>query len=411
MTKFKRILYLGSYQDEAIIKERGLSSHNAAGSNRMMRLSEALGYMKYRPVILSPAISLRSGKAGGPFLLPARVRRKGKVIIVHAPAINVFGLNILTTFFFQAMTMARIRRRGTQANIVYNYSPTYFLLALWLRLSSRVPLLNNIEDIAVPRWSDWSKDSEARPVQQGVFWVCQYLVARVCDGYIVPTRRFLDFLPRKRATEIVTGCISVPEQLGTGAVTEKIRVMFAGKIEREHGIVQFIEALELLDKSPEAKRFEVDITGAGHMSDWVAERVKGIQHLTVRQHGFVSAEAYRNILSSVHVCAALQDPTGRYSDLKTPSKLYEFFGSGKAVISTDVGDIKELPSKTIIIIDKLDPNELYSQFRQLAVTPDRITAIQHNAYQHAVEEFAYPNVGRRLLDLLKVAQHARSGTA
>ena len=81
-----RVLYLGSFLDEAIVAERGLRSHNAAGSNRMARLARALRSAGFRPILLSPATIARARRKGGALLHPARIRRSGGVVIIHAPA-------------------------------------------------------------------------------------------------------------------------------------------------------------------------------------------------------------------------------------------------------------------------------------------------------------------------------------
>lgn len=395
-----RVLYLGSFLDEAIVAERGLRSHNAAGSNRMQRLSQALRRAGFRPILLSPATSLRAVRKGGPWLHPARVRRRGGMAVVHAPALNVIGLNMLTAPFFQLAVMRRIRRRPLKGGIVYNFSPGLVLLTAWLAMTSGLRIVNNVEDVSVPVLSDWSRGSEARPVQQLVFWLCMHLVARMSDAYLVPTRRFLSYLPRKTSVEVVTGCIDIPSQADDVPAPPPLRVLYAGKVEREHGIVQFVEALEMLDRTGAATRLRADISGAGPMSDWVAGRLATLRSLPVTQHGFVSRAEYAELLGAAHVCVVLQDPDGRYADFKTPSKIYEFLGHGKAVITTPVGDVGELPRDALVLLGDLSAKEIAAHLDRLATGPERVAELQHNAGTHAVEAFSYETVGRRLGRLL-----------
>ena len=119
-----------------------------------------------------------------------------------------------------------------------------------------------------------------------------HLVARMSNAYLVPTQRFLSYLPRKRAVEVVTGCIDIPPRADDFAIPPPLRVLYAGKIEREHGIVQFVEVLETLDVTPAAARLEADISGAGPMSDWVAGRLGRLTRIEARQHGFVTSAQY-----------------------------------------------------------------------------------------------------------------------
>lgn len=396
----KRILYLGSFLDEAIVAERGLRSHNAAGSNRIKRLSQALRRAGLRPIVLSPAISMRAVRKGGPWLHPARVRRHSGVAVVHAPALNVIGLNMLTAPLFQLAVMRRVLRRPLAGSIVYNFSPGLVLLTAWLAAMSGGRIVNNVEDVSVPSLSDWSRRTEARPVQQLVFWLCMHLVARMADAYLVPTRRFLSYLPKKHAAEVVTGCIAIPPAQ-VRPVPPPLRVLYAGKIEREHGIVQFVEALEAIDHTEAAARLQADISGAGPMSAWVAGRLGGLTRLAARQHGFVTSAQYAALLDQAHVCVALQDPGGRYAEFKTPSKIYEFLGHGKAVIATRVGDIGELPADALILLDGLSAGEIACHLDRLAAAPGRVAELQHTAAAHAAAAFSYETVGRRLGRLLK----------
>lgn len=397
-----RLLYLGSFLDEAIVAERGLRSHNAAGSNRMARIAQALRTTGFRPILLSPATSLRALRKGGPWLHPARVRRQGGVAVVYAPALNMIGLNMLTAPLFQLAVMRRILMRPVAGSIVYNFSPGLVLLTAWLAAMSRARIVNNVEDIYAPRLSDWTGRTEARPIQQLIYWLCMHLIARMADAYLVPTRRFLRYLPKKRTVEVVTGCIAIPSEQECAA-PPPLHVLYAGKVEREHGIVQFVEALEMLDRVPTAAILRVDICGAGPMTGWVAKRLGRLAVLSATQHGFVTSVEYETLLSKAHICVALQDPRGRNADFKTPSKIYEFLGHGKAVIATQVGDIGEIPEQALIVLKGLCAEEIAEHLNRLTNQTDQVATLQAKAREHATEAFSYETVGQTLTKLVRGA--------
>lgn len=390
-----RILYLGSFLDEAIVAERGLRAHNAAGSNRMLRLSQALRRTGFRPILLSPATSLRAVRQGGPLIHPGRVRRHNGTAVVYAPAINILGLNMLTTLVFQVALLLRLMRRPVAGAVVYNFSPGLVVQTALLALRRGFRVINNIEDVSIPSLSDWRRKTEARPVQQLVFFACMALIARMSDAYLVPTKRFLSHLPRKTAA-VITGCIEIPPTSADMPASPPIRVLYAGKIEREHGIVHFVEALAQLDATPEAGEFVADISGAGPMSDWVTKRIADIKTLRVTQHGFIAKHAYQQLLNQAHVCVALQDPKGRYAEFKTPSKIYEFLGYGKAVIATDVGDIGEIPDAALCRLKTLSAKEIGDQLMAFASNPQTLPALQSAARHHATATYALEQVGTRL---------------
>lgn len=400
-SKKNRIVYIGGFLDEAIVKERGLPSHNAAGSNRMDRIANALKSGGYRPVILSPAASLRMNSKGA-FLHPGRVRKRKIAPVVFAPAFNIFGINVLFSWFFQILCLRVILKSGRVSEaIIYNFNPSLILLCAYLKYVRRLPILSNIEDISIPSLKDWSRKTEARPVQQIVFYFCMNLIARMADGYIVPTRRFLNYLPGNTPSEIVTGCIEVMDSPDRDPVedNDRLQVLYAGKLQREDGIIEFVRALQQLDALDEPPYIRVEISGTGNMADWVREQVSTLRTIKATYHGFVSTSDYVELLRRSQICVALHNPTGRYADFKTPSKMYEYLGYGKAVITTDAGDIRDMPKDSILILDRLEPGAIAEKLLWLSADSTRTAAIQAAARHHAKEFFSYAAVGTVLKDL------------
>ncbi len=398
-----RVIYIGGFIDEAIKAERGLRTLNAACSNRMDRISQALRAGGYRPVILSPAASLRM-KSSGVFFHPARLRSRKSAPALFAPVIGLFGLNVLSSFMFQFLCLrVLLKSNKVRGVVIYNFNPSLVLLCAYLRWFWRLPVLNNVEDVSVPSLKDWHPRTEARPVQQIIFSICMKLIARMAGAYIVPSRRFLNYLPGNKPSAVISGCIAAaganPGVPLKGC--ESLHVLFAGKIEREHGVVEFIQALQQLDAMKNPPSLRASISGEGHMADWVRQEVKALRNIKATFHGFVSSSDYARLLKDSHVCVALQNPAGRYADFKTPSKVYEFLGHGKAVISTVVGDIGELPGSAILLIDKLDSSALAERLLWLCAAPERTASLQLEAHHLAEREFSYAAVGAVLKTLFQ----------
>lgn len=396
-----RVVYLGGFLDEAIVKERGLPTHNAAGSNRMDRIANALKSGGYRPVILSPGASLRM-HSKGTFLHPGRVRKRKSAPVVFAPALNIFGINVLFAWFFQFLCLrAILKNEKVVGAIIYNFNPSLVLLCAYLKYVRRLPILNNIEDISVPTLKDWSRKIEARPVQQIVFYFCMNLIARMADGLVVPTRRFLNYLPGNTPSVVVTGCIAVMDTPDNEPAEEndRLQVLYAGKLQREDGIVEFVRALQQLDALDDPPNIRVEISGSGGMADWVREQLGTLRTIKATYHGFVSTSDYVKLLHRSQICVALHNPTGRYADFKTPSKMYEFLGYGKAVIATDAGDIRDMPKDSILILDRLEPGAIAEKLMWLCADSTRTAALQTAARLHAKECFSYAAVSTVLKDL------------
>ena len=338
----------------------------------------------------------------GAFLHPVRVRKRKSAPVVFAPAFNIFGINVLFAWFFQFLCLrAILKNEKVGGAIIYNFNPSLVVLCAYLKYVRRLPILNNIEDISIPTLKDWSHNTEASPVQQIVFYFCMNLIARMADGLVVPTRRFLNYLPGNTPSVVVTGCIADMDTPDREPVEEndRLQVLYAGKLQREDGIVEFVRALQQLDALDEPPNIRVEISGSGGMADWVREQLGTLRTIKATYHGFVSTSDYVKLLRRSQICVALQNPTGRYADFKTPSKMYEFLGYGKAVIATDAGDIRDMPKDSILILDRLEPGAIAEKLMWLCADSTRTAALQTAAQRHAKECFSYAAVGTVLKDL------------
>ncbi|MEL6930590.1 MAG: glycosyltransferase, partial [Cyanobacteria bacterium J06600_6] len=180
-----------------------------------------------------------------------------------------------------------------------------------------------------------------------------------------------------------------------------IRLLFAGKIESEHGIEYLIETLSLVSRDENiVSQFEIDICGKGSKSNLISKFVEKEEKLWVNYHGFVSNANYQQLLSKADVCIALQNPNGRYGTYKTPSKVYEYLGNGKMVITTKAGDLGFLPSDVLSLCDFDDGQSLYKELAYIANNSYVVKQKSEAAGRYARQNFAYDKVGEKLLKFL-----------
>jgi glycosyltransferase involved in cell wall biosynthesis len=397
----KYILYVGNYLDEAVIEERGLPTRNPAGSNRMRRLAEALSTAKQRVILFSPAVSLRIPWKGKFFHLSS-LRSTGKVPVLFCATVGLPLLGVLLEPFFLLKTLQSFaRQRPIEAVIVYNFSPTLVLVALWVKLFWKVPLINNIEDISEPKWIDWLPQTEVRPLQQVIFSICMKIIIGLSDGIVIPTKKFTRAIPSAKPYLIVSGCMPVSTAKKEVELKHTnnfpIQLLYAGKVEFEHGIQHLLQALSLLSQEQNlAEKISVHICGGGSKVDWVINYIEQLKTIDIQYHGFISDLKYQNLLSKADVCIALQDPLGRYSVYKTPSKVYEFLGNGKMVIATEVGDLSQLPSEVITLCNLNSEKSLYRVLIDSIGDGNLPYRKGLAAANYAREHFAYPVVGKQL---------------
>lgn len=393
------ILYVGGFLNEGIVNERGLPSRNSAGSNRMHRIANAIKSSGRRVIIASPGVSLRTTFKKFLFY-PTTINKTGKVPVLFASTIGspVFGM-VLTFFIMPFSLFLLHKRKKFSSVIIYNFSPMLVIIAFIFKFLLRIPVIHNIEDVSYPKISDWSRKTEVRPLQQIIFFYCMRLISVISSGYIIPTKKFIKFLERKKSYLIVTGCINInPNNLRLyNGNNNSINILFSGKIEFAHGIDKFIEAMLILEKSIEIKnRIKVDISGNGSKASWLKYKLQKFKNLNIHYHGFISDSNYKNLLNSANICIALQDPNGRYSTNKTPSKVYEYLGHRKTVIATDVGDLAILPSE-IITICKPYNEKILSQLMINFINNKSISDKQAlKAGQYAYTNYSYNKVGKDL---------------
>lgn len=399
MSDEPHILYIGDYYDESIVAERGLPFRNAAGSNRIARLAAAAAIGGLKPIILSPATAMRAHVPSRWWHKP-RTTRVGKVPVAFVGALNPGLLNSLVWHFFAIVSVHRImRKRRIQAVIIYNFSPWLVLITTYIRCVLGIPTIMNAEDVSVPHMTDWVARSEVRPLQQLVLSICMKYIALLSIGYIVPTRKFLPYLPRKQRVLIVPGCSSVGGS-GVSAPSKNVRILFSGKIEFEHGIDLFLKALERLHSEAKLDRVSVDICGAGPRAAWLRTELARLPRDKFINHGFVSDKLYKDLLQAADICVVLQKPQGRYGDLKSPSKAFEYICYGKAVVSFKVGDLDQLPDGVVYLIEPATAEALHDALARILSDPQLRKSLQIGAYRYATEYFTYEKVGLRLRDLV-----------
>lgn len=386
----KRILVLGQYVDEPINIERALPSPGWAGSNRMRRLASAMKMSGQRVTIVAPGTALRMRRTKR-LLHHHRVRRAGRVSVVFARAVGLPVLGLLLEPLFLAAAIGTLaRKREVKVAMVYNFSPGLLICALLLKAVWHVSIVLDLEDVYIPRLSDWRRASPARPWQQLVYWMCMRGLLEVCDRVIVPTRRFLRFVPKRKPSLIVTGCLDVEEtprakpRVGNGP----LRVLMAGKLDQENGFDMFVAAAESLQIAQDGREFEFHACGSA---------TPDTRQLTAVQfHGALSATDYRHLLGTMDVCVVLQKPEGRWAGLKTPSKVYEFLGAGKIVVATDAGDYVDLTGPFLRLCKQVDVETLSAILREIRASRELLSSWSQQASCFALSTFSAVAVGQRL---------------
>ena len=395
----KKIFYLGNYLSEDIALLRQLPTSNTAGSNRIKRISEALS-LSHQVTVYSPGFSARVKLNIRELYLNRVSFRANGVFYNFSSGISIPFLGLLFNYalYFYDVILNIITKKP-KVIIIYNFDPINLFLTIVIRLLfKKIKVLNNIEDISVPKFRDFSRNSEDRGVQQLIFFVCMRMIATMCHAYIIPTKKFIAFLPEKRNILIVTGCINVKQN--EPLARSKINILFAGKIAYEHGIDVFIEAIEIIKSKGFLNNYDIHISGSGEKANWLEKKLKISNYDNVCYHGFASSVLYNELLDQSDICVALQNPNGRHSKFKTPSKVYEYMGNSKVVVATNVGDLMEVSDLGLIKL--CEPfNASYLADILISFRLKDLVQYRERTATFALENYDYTSVNVQLNQLIR----------
>jgi glycosyltransferase involved in cell wall biosynthesis len=366
----RSILVLSSYVSEPVWRERGLSSRNAAETNRVARICQALAAAGWPVVLVSEAATLRMRYTGS-LVHPGRSEQApwGQVIYCAVIGLPIVGALLKpATLLWQ---LWRLRSKAFEAVMVYNYRPTSVIGTLFARIILHLPVVLNIEDICYPRFADWRLGRGGHPALQLFGWCLMRLMLRIATRVTCPTASFRKVLQHRHPIEVIGGCLAeLPDQISLPTSSDwPLKVFYSGSVSREHGIRLVIDAFRKLDQQPDpVARLQLDICGSGADANWLAGTLSGFRAIEVTYHGFVTDVRYAELLAGSHVCLALQDPNGRHARFNIPSKAYEYFGHGKAVVVTALGDFGEMPDEARLLLQPYTSECLVQLLRPL--TPE-----------------------------------------
>jgi hypothetical protein len=146
----------------------------------------------------------------------------------------------------------------------------------------------------------------------------------------------------------------------------------------------------------------INICGDGARVDWMLEFLKDNEINFVSFKGFLTDREYAELMSISDVCFVLQNPNGRYMNLKTPSKFFEYYSYGKFVISTKVGDYEDLPENSYEILEPFTAENLKDIIQHCINNNKAIEKARQAAYSFAQKNFIFEEAGLSIISELKI---------
>ena len=392
-SKPEYVLFYGQYATEKSQAERGLLSLAVPASNRMRRIARSLSITGKLVLIMAPGISLSSRPKS--LFCPAIVEKHRGVPVVTIPQIGLRFIGCLLSPFSAIRSLMHMARRGRVKTIIqYCYYPDAVVVSCFAKLFLGSKIVLDLEDICIPSFKDWKRSSETRAFQQLWGFFLMKVSMRLVDLTIVPTKRFIPFVWTKGKILNISGCQKVQKRGDIIRKDRKIVLLYGGAIAFEHGVDLMIAALKKLELTSHSQKFEVHICGRGEKWEWVQKEIQHLTRIQVVCHGYVSNKVFSEIYRKVDVCFVLQNPYGRHSQYKTPSKGYEALCSGKTIIVPDIGDFSDVPDEICYRLKEYTDDALAEILEQMTI--DDVCNKREAAMQYSMSNWDLEMVGHRL---------------
>ena len=199
-----------------------------------------------------------------------------------------------------------------------------------------------------------------------------------------------------------------PGRRQLGAADGEVVALYLGAHGLSHGLDTVVEAAPLLADAS-ALPVRIALVGEGaKRSELVAQVDRlGVTNLNMR-HG-VPRDEVPGLLAAADICLVPLRDVPLFSTF-IPSKIFEYFAAGKAVIGSLRGEAaKILRDAGALVVEPGDPAALAGAIAELAGDADRRAAMGAEARQYVTTHFDRRQLATQYRDIL--ARCARSGTS
>lgn len=244
---------------------------------------------------------------------------------IHFSTLTSFGtkrktggyIKIIFTLFVLFIKLLSVSR--SQTLFVY-HSPW---LSLPVRMAKRIKgfrLILEIEEI----YADITSMGK-------LFDKMEYTLINVADGYLLSTDLLKNKVCVAKPSVVIYGKYNVEPQLAKPVDDEKIRLLYAGIIDKKKaGAFNALYATKYLDN-----RYELRIIGFGDIESLKKEidEINKTNSCKVYYDGVLNGDEYISYCQKCHIGLATQKMEGKYLESSFPSKILSYMSMGLNVVS------------------------------------------------------------------------------
>ena len=338
---------------------------------------------------------------------------------VYATPNNGVVKKTLGHLSFMASSVVLGARSSGPADVVVVSSPTFFsIFAAWaLAKLKRARLVVEVRDLWPAIFVELGVLTNRR-----VIWLLERLelwAYRVADAVVVVSEGFRDDLVGRGvdATKVHTvrngvdlarfqpGGDPAPGRTRLGVVDDQILVLYIGAHGISHGLVGVADAAALISD----RQVHIAFVGEGAAKRDLERRVADLALTNVSLHAGVAREEVVGLLSAADLCLVPLRDVPLFSTF-IPSKIFEYFGSGKAVIGAVRGESAQiLREGGALVVEPEDPMALASAITELATDPERRSEMGGRARRYVEQNFDRQQLASKYRSILVDVVRRRKG--
>lgn len=337
MSRKKNVLYIASYYQEDVIKQRDSKPYiSQAGMNKARFMIDTLKNCGYEVFVWSNAWT--NSKS---FKFYKGFQSKLDENVFYSDILGVPFLNAMSCVVSGKRFIKKFLKETTIDFVVfYNMRVETAELALYIKKKFGVPVILEYED-------GLESDANNSWIKRKIFENIERKVKPKLDGAILVNGLVKDRFSCRNV--VIRGAVRDTVEEWKAPKGEKIKYLFASTLDEQRGIMVVLDAMKYLKDE-----CELYITGKGPLEGLVKKTGDSRIHFL----GFLDYADYEKLLAEVHACINAQKSNDLFSNVSFPSKLFEYMSAHKMIISSDVADVEEYLGSSVLIYHNDDPQEL-----------------------------------------------------
>lgn len=316
---------------------------------------------------------------------------------VYATANEGIAKKTLGHLSFMVTSLVLGLRPSGPADVVMVSSPTFFsIFSAWaLAKLKRARLVVEVRDLWPAIFVELGVLTNRR-----VIWLLERLelwAYHAADAVVVVSEGFRDDLIRRGVpadkvhtirngvdvTRFQPGGDPAPGRAQLGVAADDVLVLYIGAHGLSHGLTSVADAAALLQDQP----IHVAFVGEGAAKGALEQRVAELHLDNVSMHPGVPRDEVSTLLAAADICLVPLRDVPLFSTF-IPSKIFECFGTGKAVIGAVRGEPAEiLRGGGAMVVEPEDPQALADAIKELAADPARRSTMGKDARSYVEEHF------------------------